>query len=329
MEIELYPHQVFNNDFNKIIDEARRQEEVNSGNRGELRVARSIHNLIASEVGPLIESSDWIYEGALRFAEELAPQYFNRLRLTGEQTVRYNNQLHSTNNEVVQLLAELSTLGKVSVVERIDLTKASDFSHLIDYSILSKKERLRVDNLCKRIKQHEILQLTLTLDAISNLYEMGLPRVMFVIRRALKVKLGKSQTLSDDELHPPSNYIDWIRGNLASGHILKSHFAADKPRIFYRTARNVANHHKGLEFDPNNNMIRLVDKSTTLEIPLYEFQQRYRYLVYLVDYSVRGILYYFTNIERGYVSVKVCHDYESTFPSGLLDLTPRQIKAYD
>jgi hypothetical protein len=325
---EFYPHQIFQSDFNQIITEAKRQEKVHLVNKGELDVAKRIFDFISNEVGPRIEDNEWVFSGAHQFANEFAPQYFNRLRLTGEQTVKYQNQLHATNEEVTQLLAEFRVRGKAPRAGNIDLKKASDFIDLISYDDLAEHERIRVDDLHQRVKQHEILQLNLTLDAISDLYEMGLPRVMFVFRRALKMNLGKKPSSSDDDLNPPSNYIDWINGNMKQGHVLIDYFASENTRTFYRTSRNVSSHHRALLFNQETNLVTLVDDRVTLDIPLYEFQQRYRYLTYLVYYGMRGILYHFSIRERGEVSLRVCEDYENTFPSQMPGIVERRVKPY-
>lgn len=314
MEPALFPHQIFEMDFRQILAEAQRQEQVHPANHEELSVAQRIYNLI-EEIGPLVESDQWVYEGAMRFADELAPQYFYELRLIGEQTAIYRDRLHSINHDVIQLLAELSLAGKVPKVDECDLIKASDFPRCIDSALLTERERERVNHLWEKAKQHEYLQLNLTLKALSGIYEMGFTRVMFVFRRALKVHLGKPHSSSDDQLNSPSSYLDWINSNLGASHILVSHFGAEQPRTFYRVARNVASHHRGLEFDRQRNLIRLVDNRQSLEVPLYEFQQRYRYLNYLVEYGIRGILYHFAMKERGDLALKICRDYERTFPS--------------
>ena len=329
MSEELYPHQIFDADFKQLFDEAMRQETVHPENTNELAIAKHIYKFISDEVGIRIDDNEWVYEGALRFANELVPQYFHRIRLTGEQTVKYQNQLHDLNDEVVQVLAEFAIQGKSPEAGEINLKKASDFVSLINLEELNEDEKIRVRDLENKVKDHEILQLWLTLDAIANLYEMGLPRVMFVFRRAMKVSLGKRRSPSDLQLNPPSNYIDWISGNLENGHVLVDYIASKNSRDFYRTSRNVANHHRGLHFNEDTNIIRLEDDRLTLDVPLYEFQQRYRYLAYLVDYGVRGILFHFSRKERGEISFRVCNDYEKTFPRDMRGLSKRTIKRYE
>lgn len=329
MPEKLYPHQIFEADFKQLFDEAERQETSHLENKGELAIAKRLYEFISDNVGSGIENNEWVYAGASQFASEFSPQYFHRIRLTGEQTVKYQNQLHNTNEEVVQILAGLAIQGKAPQAGKIDLKKASDFISLISLDKLTDDERRMVSDLEERVKDHEILHLKLTLDAISDLYEIGLPRVMFVFRRALKVNLGKRPSRSDVKLNPPSNYIDWISGNLDNSHVLVDYIASKHPGDFYRTSRNVANHHRGLHFNVDTNLIKLEDDRLTLDVPLYEFQQRYRYLTYLVDYGVRGILFHFSRKECGEISFRICNDYEKTFPRDMDGISQRKVKPYE
>ena len=84
--------------------------------------------------------------------------------------------------------------------------------------------------------------------------------------------------------------------------------------MFYKIARNVGNHHEGLKWMPEENLIILSDENNELSIEMYEFQQNYRYLVYLCDYGTRGILAAFCEHERGSISKWLLKEYMKTFP---------------
>jgi hypothetical protein len=69
-----------------------------------------------------------------------------------------------------------------------------------------------------------------------------------------------------------------------------------------------------MEWDPTSNAVILKDRTATLRVNADEFQQRYRYLVYLCELGVRGILYAFCERERGPVSNSLVREYVKTFP---------------
>lgn len=327
--VELYPHQIFGGDFRQIKQEATRQEEINAANHGELKLATRIMDLVDQSVGDHISTSDWLFEGCLRFANELAPEYFDSLLLNAERVVRYQKQLHSLNDKVLDMLAKLKIKGKAPGAGSQDLVKASDFVYFIEMSKLDQEEEMEVTQLLDDVIEHETLQMKLTLHGIADMYEIGFPRVMFVLRRALKVQHGWQSAASDERVLPPSSYLDWISRKLPSTHVLMEYFGADRPSTFYKTSRNVASHHRSLRFDRERNSIVLPDDKHSLEVPLYEFQQRYRYLNYLVDYGVRGILYHFALRDSGEAATRVCKHYERTFPRNLPELATRAVKPYE
>jgi hypothetical protein len=329
MQFELYPHQIFELDFRQLIQEAHRQESMNSANLGESKIAEGILDFFSTRVRPQIEQSDWVFEGARTFADIYVSQYFQTLRLSGEQAVRYQGQLHKTNKAVEDVLVSLAGQGKAPMAGEVDLPKASDFVELILMDQLDDKTRQEVDDLHRRVVKHEELQLNLTLRLIRDMYEIALPRVMFVVRRALKEASRLKPAASDSCLLEPPDYVDWFSTHVPSDVAVFEIIAGEELRSFYRIARNVASHHKGLRWLPEEDLVILEDRNKPpLRVPVHQFQQRYRYLQYFCDYGVRGILASFCGKERGELSLKVCQDYETTFPSEIPNLAPRTVKAY-
>lgn len=329
MKVELYPHQIFELDFQQLLQEAERQEDTHSANRGEKKIAEGILDFFSAIIRPQIEQSHWVFESARMFADTHVAQYFRTLRLSGEQAVRYQQQLHETNEAVVQTLASLARQGKAPMAGRIDLVKGSDFVDLVLMDQLNDEDKQKVEGLHERVVRHEELQLNLTLRLIRDMYEIALPRVMFVVRRALKEALRLRPTGTDDRLLEPQHYVDWFSTHVDPSLPVYEILAGEELRSFYRTARNVASHHRGLHWLPEQNLVVLKDKNKPpLEVPVHKFQQRYRYLQYFCDYGVRGILASFCAKERGELSLRVCQDYEATFPTEMPNQAPRVLKAY-
>jgi hypothetical protein len=99
-------------------------------------------------------------------------------------------------------------------------------------------------------------------------------------------------------------------------------------QAFLKVARNVSNHHIGLQWDRINNTVTLADRKESLEIPIYVFQQRHRYLVYLIDYGTRAILAGFCEAEHGEKANKIYAQYEKIFPLGFPSGKGRGVKLY-
>jgi hypothetical protein len=329
MKFELYPHEIFELDFRQLIQEADRQESMHSANLGERKIAEEIFDFFSTRICPRIEQNDWVFEGARIFADTYVAQYFRTLRLSGEQAVRYQIQLHGTNKAVVEMLATLASRGKAPMAGEIDLTKGSDFVDLILMDQLDDELRQEVQDLHERVVRHEELQLNLTLRLIRDMYEIALPRVMFVVRRALKQASHLKPTATDDRLLDSPNYVDWFSTHVSPEGAVYEIIAGEELRSFYRVARNVASHHKGLRWLPEENLVVLKDRNKPpLEVAVHQFQQRYRYLQYFCDYGVRGILASFCGRERGELSDRVSRDYEATFPSEMPNRAPRVVKPY-
>jgi hypothetical protein len=196
----------------------------------------------------------------------------------------------------------------------INLMKLSDFLSFIDFDELKRQNQIEATDLFQRAADHERLQLTVTLRNIRDSYEMGLPRVMFVVRRAMQVKHGGRTKRGDDDLMQPSNSINWFRSNANNKHPFYPILGHQQLIDFYRVARNVASHHVGLKWEPKTHQVILEDREATLLVHIREFQQRYRYVVYLCDYGLRAILSAFCERERGAASDDILDEYNKTFP---------------
>jgi hypothetical protein len=193
------------------------------------------------------------------------------------------------------------------------LIKASDFFELLDPNSMTKGKLAKAVQLRQRAEEHEALQVLVTLRGIRDCYETPLPRIMFVIRRAIKVQLGISKKDSDDELTGISQCMDWYEARITPGHALYPVFG--RLCDFYSVARNVGSHHEGLKWNPGSNEVILPDKrKVPLTMPVYEFQQKFRHLVYLCELGFRGMLSAFCERERGSRSKELVQKYVETFP---------------
>lgn len=310
---EVLPHEVFRLDFDTILEEGKRQEQIDSNNQGEYNLVENIHTYFSSEILPLIAQDDWVFQAASKLAAEHIDAYFQCIRLSDKEASETQTGLHKINKEVLDFLRRhppKALLGKT-----VNLTKTSDFMTLVELEKLSKQVQAEAIRLFEHAKDHETMQLTVTLRNIRDIYEMGLPRVMFVIRRAMKVKQRIRSKSSDNELLQPSDYIDWFKNHADSQHPFHPILGDQKLIEFYRVTRNVASHHKGLKWEPRADQVILKDKTTTLPaVHIREFQQRYRYLVYLCDYGLRSIFSAFCERERGAASDRLLDEYNKTFP---------------
>ena len=309
---EVLPHEVFSLDFDTILEEGKRQEQINSNNQGEYDLVENIHTYFSSDILPLIAQVDWVFQAAPKLAAEYIDSYFQCIQLSSNEAFETQTGLHKLNQEVSDFLRRHppnALLGKTA-----SLTKASDFMTLVDLKKLSKQAQAEALRLFEQAKNHETMQLTVTLRNIRDSYEMGLPRVMFVIQRAMKIKQRVRPKSSDNKLLQPSDYLDWCKNCANSQHPLHPILGDQKLVEFYRIARNVASHHEWLKWEPRANQLILKDRTTTLKVHIREFQQRNRYLVYLCDYGLRGIFSALCERERGAASDRLLDEYNKTFP---------------
>jgi hypothetical protein len=307
----LQPHELFHSAFDYILEEGKRQEEIHQANKGEYSIVQNMHTYFETEVIPLIIQNDWVYEAALKFAKEYALECFHYLQLGGQEVLNAQRRLIKTNENVTDFLAHAHLIGVAPLALTTDLVKASDFLSLLKIDKLSKKMKEDAQRLHEEAKDQEALQLNVTLRAIRDNYEITLPRVMYVVRRAIKIKLGQPAKSSDNELTGISQNIDWYTSRITASYSLEPVFG--NLHQFYKVARNVGSHHNREKWDPENNEITLDDNAKILKISVYEFQQRYRHLAHLCELGLRGILSDFCERERGKLSNNLVMEYLKIF----------------
>lgn len=308
----VWPHEFFRLDFDQMLEEGRRQEEIHPANKGEYALVRNMHAYFAGDVLPLVIHDDWVFEAASTFASDFAIDCFRHLKLCGQEVYNTHKRLLGIKEGITELLARAHIAGGAPLPGTVGLAKASDFLSLVDLDKLPEGMRVEAIELHEQAKDHELLQLTVTLRAIRDSYEITLPRVMYVARRAMKVKLGLSRKASDNKLTGISEYIDWYAARIDSHHSLYP--VLGRLREFYKVARNVASHHGGIKWEPASNEVTLPNRSTVLGVHVYQFQQRYRCLVYLCQLGVRGILSAFCQREQGATSDNLVREYINAFP---------------
>lgn len=308
----VWPHQFFRLDFDQMLKEGERQEQIHTANKGEYALVQTMHAYFAHDVLPLILNNDWVYDAASAFALDFAMDCFRYLRLGGQEVYETQKRLLGTNERVVDLLAQACLEGAAPLAGTIDLPKASDFLDLLDLEKLGEERRAAAVALYDEARDHESMQVLVTLRAIRDNYKTTLPRVLYVVRRAIKVGLGLSGSPSDSELTGISGYLSWYEARVDDQHALYP--VLGNLRDFYKVVRNVGSHHQGMEWDPAHDVVILADQETLLRVNVHEFQQRYRYLIYLCELGVRGILSAFCERERGPVSNSLVREYVKTFP---------------
>jgi len=320
------PHEFFRLDFDQILEEGKRQEKIHTANRGEYALVQSMHGYFDDEVLPLILSNDWVFEAASKFASAYAMDCFNFLKLSGH--VAYNTQksLLNTNKRVIDFLVRAFHAGAAPSAGTVNLYKASDFLSLVEVNKLDSAMYSEAIALQEESRDHEIIQLQVTLRDITGIYETQLPRIMYVVRRAIKVSLSLTPKDSDNELTGISEHISWYTARVGSGHPLYP-VLGELPR-FYKVARNVGSHHKGLKWEPENNKIILDDDNNVIIVQLHEFQQKYRHIVDLCELGLRGILSAFCEREQGNASNSLVKEYGKIFPEDFPEGEPGVVRFY-
>ena len=81
------PHEFFRLDFDQIVDEGKRQEELLTANVGEHALVKNMHDFYSDNMLPLIVSDDWVYDSAYRFATEYGLESIRMIRLTGAELI--------------------------------------------------------------------------------------------------------------------------------------------------------------------------------------------------------------------------------------------------
>jgi hypothetical protein len=326
MNLVLNPQGLFLADFMAVLDDARDQENRHPSNLGEYRIASSMHTFFEWHVLRLIRENDWVYKAAKIFAQDYSMECFRYLKSGAQEVFSTQIKLRETNEKVRNLLTRLTSLGANSKVGEIHLVKASDFINLIEKSKLTDAELHRVEELHEEIVDYEDMQMWVTLRSIRDNYEITLPRVMFIVRRVIKVMMKARPKVSDENLTGISEYLDWYETNVDSTHALFP--VLGSLRSFYKVVRNVASYHEGFSWDPASDSVVLEDDNTRLVVHVYEFQQRYRYLVYLCEFGLRGILSEFCGRERGEISNNLIRQYAKTFPEDFPEGIPGRVRFY-
>lgn len=312
---KIWPHELFRMDFDQIMEEGKRQEKIYSGNIGEASIVKEMHTFFSEDVLQVILADDRVYEASERFAGEYAKDCFRNLLLGGKEIYNTQQKLLEIKERVVDFLARAEIAGLASLDGTSQLTKSSDFIQLLKFGEMNGKLQKRALKLADKAKEHEDLQVRVVLRGIRDCYEMVFPRVMFVVRCAMKFTLTQPPTKSDEKLLSPSDYIDWLVSNTDNSHVLNKVFVGQ--REFYRAARNVGNHHQGLEWISNKDTVVLPDLADNkIRVHVDEFHQRFRFLVHFCDLGVRGILSAFCERDQGATANKLAKEYANTFPSG-------------
>jgi hypothetical protein len=310
------PHEVFRADFDQMLEEGARQERIHLANQGEEAVVCGMHSYFDGVVIPLIKEDDWVYAAALDFVEEYAQDCFDYLEMDGEMAWELQKKLLSRKREVEDFLVKAFKVKalrkhKLDYADQM-IPKASDFIKYVKLYCLSPEMKSDAMTLYKRARREETKQLKWTLRMIRAAYEKTLPRIMYVTRRAIRVNQQLPMKPSYNDLPNISASISWLERYIQEDHPL--HPVLGDIRNFYRIARNTESHQYELEWDEDSNKVVLVDGEEKLPVDLYVFQQRYRYLVYLCDIGLRGILAAFTERERGPRSLEILRAYSKTFP---------------
>jgi hypothetical protein len=326
MELIVNPEGMFRLDFDVILDGAKRQEKIHPSNKGEYAIASLAHMFFDLHVLRLIRTNNWVYESAQTFAEDYSDDCFRYLKTAAIEVYRTQENLITINKKVKNLIDRINNEGAFKNEGEINLVKASDFYELVDFSKLNKEMQNKTNALHEEAIEQEDTHVWVTLRTMRDLYEIILPKVMYVVRRAIKVMDNIQVTSNDNVLSGISSYLDWYESKVKKSHALYP--VLHKLRPFYKVARNVASHHEGFHWDSVKNIVILEDKSTKLRLHVHEFQQNYRHLLYLCDLGVRGILSAFCGRDKGELSNELARKYARTFPENFPEGLPGRVKFY-
>lgn len=326
MDLIVNPEGMFRLDFDAILDGARRQEAIHPSNKGEYGIASTVHFFFDSHVLRLIRRNEWVFESARVFAEEYSIDCFRYLRTASVEIYREQKKFKSINDKVKALVDRIAEEGAIKTTGTINLVKASDFYEVVDVIKLDINIRMEAQLLHEEAMEQEDTHVWVTLRAIRDLYEIILPRVMFVVRRAIKLMDDIKISPNDNVLSGISAYLDWYESKVDSSHALYP--VLRKLRPFYKVARNVTSHHDGFQWDAKNNLVVLTDENDQIKINLHEFQQNYRHLLYLCDLGIRGILSAYCGREKGPTSNELVRKYANTFPEDFPEGIPGRVKFY-
>ena len=306
------PNEFFHLDFDQVVKEGLRQEILLSANMEEFKLVKSMHKFFDNTVLPLIINDDWVFEAANRFAAEYAIECIRLLRFTRIEVYQAQQKLLEIKTEIQEIIEDAKESGYIIPFRgRRELEKASDFIILLKVKKMPRNWRNRVDELYYRVMDQEEMHNFTALRALRDLYETELPRIMYVVKRAIKIEDDIERKSSDNELTGISEDITWYSRYIHSKHSLYPVFG--KLDTFYKIARNVGNHHQGFQWQPKENLVILEDKSKKIEVNATEFCQKFRYLIYFCELGVRGILASFCEREKGTISNNLVNEYLKIF----------------
>ena len=310
----IYPHQLFQADFLNMWEEAQRPEQLDPLRKEESSLGKEIFFFFGEEVLPLILSHDWIYEGARTFVTEYAEQYFSVLRLL--------RSVEDTQLRLVELKAKVKDLLAAAISLHLapastQLVKPSDFVEIIQIDKLPTALRQKAKQLYEEAIDLEDLYVQVVSQALHGLYEKGLPRIFFVVKRALKVRMNAKPTAADNSLGEPHQYLNWCKQHLGPEHVISRVFVEHSH--IYRAARNVASHQLQPEWRPASNEVFLPDTNNPQLLSLTAFSQLYRFLMYFCEMGTRGILAVFADRERGEKSNRAKHSYMKMYDNPELE----------
>jgi hypothetical protein len=304
----IYPHQMFQADFLVMFQEVQRQEKIGPYHSDETEFGKEIFFFFGEDVLPLVLKNDWVYEAAKRFATEYADEYFIRLRLLGSVK---ENQKHLTKlrEEITRLIKEAIVLKLAP--DSVNITKLSDFTKVINIDKLPSTMKQRANKLLDEAIEFELLYVNVASQAMQELYEKGLPRIFYVVKRALKIQIKAKPTSADDTLQDAHQYLDWCSHHLPLNHILSKTLV--EHRKFYKVVRNVDSHVTGPKWQSETDVVYLPDREIQPKVNITDFSKRYRYLMYFCEIGARGILAAFCDRDRGAISNNVKSSYLKLF----------------
>ena len=304
----MYAHEMFQVDFLNMLPEVQRQPEISSFHQDDADIGKDMFFFFAEEVLPLIKTNDWVYSAAKEFATKYSNDYFLTIRMQSN-VKEIQGKLTSLREEVKFFMNEVIRIGKAP--NSIELTKLSDFMNVIEFQELPPDMQIKAKALFETSSDLEKLYVNVGAQAIKVLYEKGFPRIFYVVKSALKKKMGLKKSSSDGTLLETHQYIDWCAQKLSSNHILSR--AIVRQRRFYKIVRNVDSHLSVPKWLPDTNEVFLPDKDDQITVTITEFSKYYRYLMYFCEVGSRGILAVFCDRERGSIANSIKNDYLKIF----------------
>lgn len=308
------PHECFRADFDAILEEGKRQERIDAHNIGEAQIVADMHTFLDQEVLPAILNNDWVFDAAQAFASKYAEECFATWKLTGDEVYAAQQKLLRLKSEVEDFLERADEFNAVrrSQQELVE-EKMSNFPRIVKRYNLPLEMQAEATRLFEEVSEHEALQIRIVVRAIRENYTKILPRLMYVIRRAMVIKPSESEAQNYEDLKDISEILNWYENAADESHPLYPVFG--ELRALYRVIRNVANHPEDYVWNSNEDTIAFpIPNNKPLKINSRELTQKYRYLVHLCDLGMRGISLAFCEREQGPISNDLLRQYAKIFP---------------